>query len=190
MTPPFTARLSSRDSSQTETSNAEVPTSEQLVGQWYMTASSSGFWQEKHSACLTYQASTATPGALDDVTTFFLAGATQPSTTKGVNSPSAAGPGIYDWRGSGWLRMIRTSWEVVGWGALKNDKDEGELVLVTLAQKTMFSSRALSIYWRKKDGMDAEKIQAVAAALKALGDADLTSDVDKLRAIQQTWVAE
>ena len=86
--------------------------------------------------------------------------------------------------------MIRTSWEVVGWGALENGKDEDELVLVTLAQKTMFSSRALSIYWRKKDGMDAEKIQAVAAALKALGDADLTSHVDKLRAIQQTWVAE
>jgi hypothetical protein len=156
-----------------------------------MTASSSSFWQDpKHSACLTYQASTAAPGALDDVTTFFSDGSAVPSSTKGVSSPSAAGAGIYDWRGSGWLRMIRTSWEVVGWGALEDDEGEDGLVLVTLAHKTIFSPRALSVYWRKKDGMGAERIQAVSAALKAIADADLALDVDRLRATPQTWLAE
>ena len=191
MAPPFTARLGSRDLSQTATSSTKPPTSEQLVGQWYMTASSSSFWQDrKHSACLTYQVSAATPGALDDVTTFFSDGSVQPSSTKGVSSPSAAGAGIYDWRGSGWLRMIRTSWEVVGWGVLGNDEGDDELVLVTLAQKTMFSPPALSVYWRKKDGMGAERIQAVSAALKALGDANLALDVDRLRVVPQTGLAE
>lgn len=186
MTPPFTARLGSRGSSQP----TQVPTSEQLVGQWYMTASSSSFWQVgKHSTCLTYQLSTAAPGALDDMSTYVSDGSNQPSTTKGVSSPSAAGPGIYDWRGAGWLRMIRTSWEVVGWGALEGGGDEEE-VLVTLAAKTIFSPRALSVFWRKREGMGEERIQVVAAALKALGDANLTLDADGLRAIPQTWPAE
>jgi len=158
-----------------------------------MVASSSSFWQVgKHSVSVTYQASATAPGTLDDVTTYTTEGSTKPSSTKGVNTPSAAGAGIYEWRGTGWLRVVTSGWEVVGWGVLENDKDEGEdeVVLVTLAQKTIFSPRSLSIYWRKKDGMEPDKIRAVSAALEELADADITLDVSKLRATPYQWLDE
>ncbi|KAI1634631.1 hypothetical protein F4809DRAFT_665268 [Biscogniauxia mediterranea] len=164
-------------------------TTEQLICQWHMVASSSSFWTAgKHDVSVVYEDNTTTqskspPGTLNDIASYYSGSPpTQQHSTRGISSPSASASGVYNWRGVGWLRMVTTRWEIVGFGSLLGSN--GTDLLVTFAQKTIFSPQSLSIYCREKPQVsDDEVIQRVSDVLKQMGNAALSDEVDRLQAI-------
>lgn len=91
--------------------------------------------------------------------------------------------------------MVTSRWEVLGYGVLpgpegddnENENEEKrEPVLVTLAQKTMFSPTSLSIYCQTQHGAITEQdVKFVAKAMKELGDPGLEYEAERFKFIPQ-----
>ncbi|KAI1493663.1 hypothetical protein F5X96DRAFT_666580 [Biscogniauxia mediterranea] len=194
MAPSFRARspllLSADGGSNSSLSTVEyyLPTTTELIGQWHMVASSSSFWTAgKHDVSIVYEDTTtqskSPPGTLNDTASYYSGSPPTQHSTRGISSPSASAPGVYNWRGVGWLRMVTTRWEMVGFGSLLGSNDGTDL-LVTFAQKTIFSPQSLSIYCKEKPQVsNDEVIQRVSDVLKQMGNAALSDEVDRLQAI-------
>ncbi|KAK8075554.1 hypothetical protein PG997_010217 [Apiospora hydei] len=162
-----------------------LPTTTELVGEWHMAATSSAFWKDrKHSVSITYQSSTKSGpagAALDDVASYYAIDSSTQHSTKGVSTPSTSCSGVYDWHGTGFLRLVSTRWEIVGYGSLE---EMGAVVLVTLAQKTMFSPQSLSIYSKEKIEKPNEIVLIISDSLKSFGIAALSQEVEKLELME------
>ncbi|KAK7987373.1 hypothetical protein PG989_007688 [Apiospora arundinis] len=170
---------------------------------WNMIASTSSMWQDhKHSIAMTYSTpDNGTEGHQFNETTTWC-GDTVKNSSTGISRSVPDEPGrVYDWRGTGWLRLITTRWEIVGLGGLpilvghdhtkeiaqpsSGSDCEQVPVLVTFVRKTMFSPQALSVLVRPQldDAQKAAIIEHVAGLLKGLGVTSLSAEVDRLRPI-------
>ncbi|PYH70140.1 uncharacterized protein BO88DRAFT_275804 [Aspergillus vadensis CBS 113365] len=153
-----------------EHSPPPLPTTN-ILGTWYITRSSSPFWSDKRNPTITLTADTNTPpdtlplSALSQATTtspapiltnktsYQTLSSSSVKTTTGTDRAILAGkelgPIQMEWRGSGWLRMVSAQWEILGWGGA----DNGEWLLV-FANKSMFTPAGISLYSRRKTGVD------------------------------------
>lgn len=121
-----------------------LPTSHEFLHQWYMVASSSSFWKD-HKRCvsITCKASSqsnALPGSLDDLAAYGTDGSSKQSSTRGTSSPCTSEPGVYYWRGAGFLRLISIRWGIVGYGRINNT---GPAVLVSNILSSLNTSYAI-----------------------------------------------
>lgn len=163
-------------------------------------------WQDnKHSITITYTVEDSGDAhKVHDLAGWQTEKSDSVSSTRGFSTPSDAQEScrIYNWRGSGWLRMISTRWEIVGVGVAHVDignigvdedgrtgTERDPAVLVTFVQKTLFSPQALSIYV-KREHFHTDKQEAILTVVKgALQDLSceaLQADIEKIRTIPQT----
>ncbi|GLB09584.1 hypothetical protein AtubIFM57258_005509 [Aspergillus tubingensis] len=143
-----------------------------ILGTWYITRSSSPFWSDKRNPTITLTADTTTtpPGtlplsALSQATTTSPAPIltnktsyqtlssssvrTTTGTDRAISDGKQHGPIQMEWRGSGWLRMVSAQWEILGWGGADDDE-----WLLVFANKSMFTPAGISLYSRRKKGVD------------------------------------
>ncbi|KAI9167949.1 hypothetical protein HJFPF1_04091 [Paramyrothecium foliicola] len=168
---------------------------------WRMIASSSSMWQDRKYAIDTVYAPVgANTVDFSSEATWFGENSTKQSYTKGINHARATKTGYaYDWRGTGWLRLITTHWEILGLGIIPHRHREpeaevagskgtvdgnGTVVLVTFVQKTFFSPQALSVMVQEaqlENLREEDLLEDVSAALKGLGVHSLSAEVDVLK---------
>ncbi|CAH0052004.1 unnamed protein product [Clonostachys solani] len=156
-----------------------LPGFNDLGHKWMMAASSSSLWlDQKQGISVTYVDTTQssnTASSLNDQTTYTTIGSLKQTTTMGVSTPLDSHPGLFNWRGAGWLRMVSAQWEVVGFGTIKGGDS---LVLVVAAAKTLFSPQGLSVYYREGHPISGEDVDWVKNGIRELDDPVLTAEVD------------
>lgn len=120
-----------------EPSTIQPPILEQLLGQWYITYTSSPDWRDRRNVLLTYSLLGAInqPNArLDDLITYQSVSSAKLQTVHGTDTPSKTDPWAWTWRGNGLLRVASSHWEILGHGTLE---DCGQWIVV-YAQKSIF----------------------------------------------------
>ncbi|KAK2595604.1 hypothetical protein QQS21_006651 [Conoideocrella luteorostrata] len=184
----FTARaplLLGGDTGSTTPQNHLPELNELLESKWRMVASSSSFWQDqKRDVLVKYDVDSRNGSngmsVITDSTTYTTTSSSKQSVTKGVSTQSSSNASAYNWRGTGWLRMVTAQWEFVGFGSVGPGDSP---VLVLYAQKTIFSPQSLSIYCRDGASISAEDMDLIKTTLTGLEDSALTAEVDKVQSI-------
>jgi len=162
---------------------APYPTTDKIVGSWYITHTTSPVWKDKRNVVVTYaalaSASNAARPQLDDLITYQSLSSRKSQTMRGIDTPSAAGSGSWTWRGNGWLKFVTSQWEIVGHDDLPNSEDEGGWIAV-FAQKSVFTPAVLNVCTRSKGGLESGRLEELKVALKDSGHEELGKLADGL----------
>ncbi|KAI9876908.1 MAG: hypothetical protein M1830_005309 [Pleopsidium flavum] len=154
-------------------STVRVPLPEQLLGQWYITHTSSPAWQDKRNVVLTYTVLASSINQpyspMDDLITYQSQSSSKLQTVHGTDTPSRANPCAWTWRGNGWLKFVTSHWEILGHGELEAS---GQWIVV-YAQKSIFTPAVINVYTRKKEGLPEAMRKRIEGALEELGHEDL-----------------
>ncbi|KAF2200230.1 hypothetical protein GQ43DRAFT_351123, partial [Delitschia confertaspora ATCC 74209] len=168
------------------------PTLSWLEGTWHVTHSTLPMWKKSRNVRITYAripgtSSPSSPGVhLSDEVRYQSRGSTKIKTVKGVDKPMIVegnaedgGGGrdgkdggednaslSYQWRGSGWLFVASSKWEILGFGDEQGSENRW---VVTLFAKTIFTPAGIDIYSRAKEGLREETVEKLKGALKGLG---------------------
>jgi hypothetical protein len=144
------------------------PPLEWLQGTWSVTHSTLPMWTKAKNVRITYTIlppdDPSSPAQLDDVVTSEPTQRSllpQPRSIRGVDT--ADGPGAWNWRGRGWLRIASSHWEVLGWG-----ERGGERWVVTWFAASMFTPAGVDVYSSEKGGMSVGLYEDIVRALQAL----------------------
>jgi hypothetical protein len=169
----------SPDSTGSTQTDYTPPQAEELLTQWYLVTSSSTFWHDKYDISVTHSnlKSTATTDSFDNLTAYKTRGSDKPGSVKGVDSTEKANPGVFQWRGTGLLRMVSLRWELLGFGQTEG----GVRWMITSAQKTMFTPPSLNIYCDKVNGVPREEADRMLEVLKDLGNEGITKELEMMK---------
>ncbi|KFY00041.1 hypothetical protein V490_01509 [Pseudogymnoascus sp. VKM F-3557] len=140
-----------------------VPPRDSITGTWHVTHSTLPMWKKARNVAITYAplSEDANP-KLDDTVTYQNLTSPNLKTVSGIDTP--AGDGAWSWRGKGWLMIASSHWQFLGYGE-GGEGAEGEGWAVTYFQKTLFTPAGIDIYSRRKEGLGAEMLQGITAAL-------------------------
>ena len=128
-----------------------------------MTQSTLPLWKDKRNVNIAYEL--LPQNQIKDTTTYQAQSANaKVKSLSGINTPPADNPGAFDWRGTGWLKIATSHWEVLGYG----DLEDGNRWLVTYFSKTLFTPAGLDIYSRAKRGLSESELKSVQDALASL----------------------
>ena len=169
--PAFVLRPSTPDSALPASSSDgsfQPPSPEQLLGLWFITHTSLPFWRDKRNIKITYAApSSSSPLRLNadpitDAVTYQPPGSATLKTVQGVNTRAQGGrDGAWDWRGSGWVKVVSNHWEILGYGG----GEEGGCWMVIFTHKSFFAPAAVHVYSRGKEALGEETRKALMGAL-------------------------
>jgi hypothetical protein len=134
-----------------------------LLGTWHVTHSTLPIWKKARNVSITYTPLASSPEKLDDLVTYQSLTGDKLKTVSGTDAP--AGSGAWNWRGNGWLMIVSSHWEVLGWGEEEESDGEGCKWVVTYFAKTLFTPAGIDIYSRRKEGLKEGTLQAVKQAL-------------------------
>jgi hypothetical protein len=150
------------------------PSREWIEGKWYVTHSTLPLWKDKRNVNIEYE---LLPNNQIRDTTSYQAGSagSKVKTLSGINTPPADNPGAFDWRGSGWLKIASSHWELLGYG----DLEDGNRWLVTYFSKTLFTPAGLDIYSREKKGLSGPALEGIKESLAGLEAEELKKLVDE-----------
>ncbi|PLB43280.1 hypothetical protein P170DRAFT_514540 [Aspergillus steynii IBT 23096] len=81
-------------------------------------------------------------------------------------SGGGEGPIQMEWRGSGWLRMVSARWEILGWGG--EGEAEADEWLLVFADKSMFTPAGISLYTRRRTGVEDMEWAGIEEGLRRL----------------------
>ena len=167
-------------SSSSESTTFNPPALDWLAGSWRVTYSSLPLWKDKRNVIISYEilppSSTSEQPRIRDTTAYQGLKATdKQKTITGINN--LADPGAYDWRGTGWLKIATSHWEVLGFGDVEGD--EGNKWLVTYFAKTLFTPAGIDIYSLKKE-ISAEALEGIKKALAGLEHEEMKKLVGNL----------
>ena len=150
------------------------PTTEWMSGTWHVTHSTLPMWKNNRNVTITYKPLDRIENGvyqLDDIVKYQPLKADNIKTIVGVDTQSTQSPGAWDWRGKGWLKLITSHWEVLGYGKT----DAGTPWAVTFFQKTLFTPAGIDIYSKDKGGLQPKFVDAIAKALSDTEDPTLKS---------------
>ncbi|CAM6085873.1 unnamed protein product [Calypogeia fissa] len=176
-TPPsfITLRAPTKAAGGTSTSSSssttfKAPPASWLMGTWHVTHSTLPMWKKARNVSITYKTlSSDSDPRLDDQVTYQGLSSNKVNTISGIDTP--AGPGAWNWRGRGWLMIVSSLWELLGYGGegeeMGNDMN-GEQWVVTYFAKTLFTRSGIDIYSRRKEGLKQETVEAIKEALGRL----------------------
>ena len=144
-------------------------------------------WKTKRNVRITYSilpnnpkhdATENTTNQIDDLVSYQTLKSDKVKEVRGIDT--AAGPegGAWDWRGTGWLKIASSHWEVLGWG---NDSgSKGEAVgttnteesqwAVTYFAKTLFTPAGIDVYSRPDKNLSEQTLSAIKNGLQGLKD--------------------
>eukprot|EP00002_Diphylleia_rotans_P022566 TRINITY_DN4418_c0_g4_i1.p1 TRINITY_DN4418_c0_g4~~TRINITY_DN4418_c0_g4_i1.p1 ORF type:complete len:176 (+),score=34.53 TRINITY_DN4418_c0_g4_i1:55-582(+) len=138
---------------------------ETYVGQWHLVQSTLPFWTDKRKPRIHYvpiQETSPTP-KYQDVATFFEKGFFSSTWTEtqviGTDTQHPTVPTAYEWRGPGWMKILRCEWAFVAC--------EPSEYAILLFGKTLVTPEGLDILYRSPKP-DAQTIDKVKAALQAI----------------------
>ena len=149
------------------------PANHFLLGTWHVTHSSLPLWKGKCNVTITYQMlSPDSSGTMrmDDLVRYQAIGSEKVKTVHGVDTPTPGNPGAWDWRGKGWLRIVSSHWECLGFETAADDNPW----LVTYFAKTPFTPAGIDIYSRSPAGLPQPLIDAILTTLQGLGVEEIT----------------
>ncbi|KAK3683855.1 hypothetical protein B0T22DRAFT_263709 [Podospora appendiculata] len=182
LTPPtnITIRLPSKYSSSTSTTantSFTPPPLEWLYRTWSVTHSNLSLWHSARNVRITYKAHPPTASAppkhrIDDLVEYEArSGTGGVKTVKGLDTAAAPGEtGVWQWRGKGWMVLLTSHWEVLGWGERPRPDGSGEVErwVVTWFAATKFTKEGVDIYSDRREGGSEELVADVLAALRGL----------------------
>jgi hypothetical protein len=125
-------------------------------------------WKKVSNVTITYSPLSSDPSKLDDYVAYVsptLFGL-KVKSIQGIDTP--AGPGCWNWRGSGWLRIASSHWEILGYG--EEGRSEGGRWVVTYFAKTLFTPAGIDIYSWNQEGLKAETVERIKKALVEVED--------------------
>jgi hypothetical protein len=126
-------------------------------------------WKNARNVSITYSPLPNAPEKIDDLVAYQALSDDKVKTISGVDTP--AGPGAWNWRGNGWLMIVSSHWEVLGWGeedAATGEGEEGAPAgqwVVTYFARTLFTRAGIDVYSRRKEGLRESTLEAVKEAL-------------------------
>ncbi|EJT97318.1 hypothetical protein DACRYDRAFT_119442 [Dacryopinax primogenitus] len=159
-------------------SKAEFPI-DAFQGKWFVIQSTLGIWKTRKDVTITYTPHTPPPNlAYNDHVQYrstsspsskplcsivgistLLPTAAQSSTDTQPHQEHGA---HFKWRGSGWLRIASSKWQVLGY-----DLQEGWVV--TFFEKTLFTPAGLDVYARQPGTLSSERLSEIVKATQSLG---------------------
>lgn len=139
------------------------------AGTWYATHSTLPTWRDVRNLELHYTLLPSSSSALpqiEDLVTYQNLTSDKVKTIRGVNTVSSPDDtGEFDWRGKGWLKIVSSHWEILGWG---DDHDEATQWMVTFFSKTIFTPAGIDIVCRRKAGLSAKVVNEIKEALSRM----------------------
>ena len=146
-----------------------------LLGTWHVTHSTLPMWRNKRNVRISYsRLAPSSPSIaaeetdrLDDVVTYQSLDSDKVHTVHGVDKSSGETRDTWDWRGSGWLKIASSHWEVLGWGDEGGTGADNSWV-VTYFAKTLFTPAGVDVYSRRQQGLSQDTVQQIKAVLIAI----------------------
>ena len=141
----------------------QPPSSEQLLGQWFIVHSSLPYWSNKRNLQITYSRISTSDSStdLEDTITYQSTSSDKIKTIQGVNTlAQSEHQGAWDWRGCGWVKIVSNHWEILGHG----NHEAGDWIAIH-TQKSFFAPAAIHVYSRVKDALPEEIKDTLTATL-------------------------
>ncbi|KAK9427630.1 hypothetical protein V1505DRAFT_350706 [Lipomyces doorenjongii] len=169
-----------------------------LQGTWHVTHSTLPMWKSNRNVHITYtpllsssnpipdgshSAADAADIQLDDLVSYNSLNGDKVKTIHGIDTPVAEG--AWHWRGTGWLAIASSHWEILGYGTEKPDGpaplhndaieagaqmvvEDGNQWIVTYFTKSLFTPAGIDIYSRSAEGLRDETVSDIREMLKGL----------------------
>ena len=131
-----------------------------------MARTSNSFWKDKRNVKMRYTASG------DDRFSYRPAHASTEKHMNGKNLPVPTAEAVFSWQGAGVLRLFTAKWEIVGFHKRMTEDVRSEW-MVTFQHATMFTSPAVNVACRSKDGLDENTVKIIDEWLGSLGGKEL-----------------
>ncbi|KZV80873.1 hypothetical protein EXIGLDRAFT_730156 [Exidia glandulosa HHB12029] len=136
---------------------------EEIMGKWHVVRSSLPMWKGKKDVTLTYTPikPTTDPLSFKDLVEYRGEGkpaTSTPSSVKGVDHQQGAAR--FEWRGSGWLKIATSKWELIGYG--------GQWA-VSFFAKTLFTPAGIDILVRTPGELADDVLDGIARDIVAVG---------------------
>lgn len=139
-----------------------------LSGTWHVSHSSHPHWKGKHSLNITYEilpSDSSGVTKIDHVVTYQAIGSDKIKTLRGLNTPTPGNQDAWDWRGKGWLTIVSSHCECLGFGHVQGNNRW----IVRYFAKTLFTPAGIDIYTQHKEGLPQSTIDEILKSLKELG---------------------
>lgn len=163
------------------------PTIDQLSGTWHVTHSTLPLWSDKRNITVSYKPLEPIPGSkqqvlqrLDDIVTYQSLTSDKIKTVHGIDTASDEGTANWDWRGSGWLKLVTSHWEILGFG-----QDSGVYWAVFYFASTYVTPAGMDILYKSKEGISAETFSAIKEALTTVEDPVVKKLAGELYTVKQ-----
>lgn len=157
-------------------------------------------WRKNRNVEVTYNplpSSASSPQRLEDEVAYYTIGSTKRSTVVGIDTACGEGEGgelgAFDWRGKGWLKLVSSHWEVLGWGYVGEggehgsseerreapageEEEEGkeeDKWMMTWFSKTVFTPAGIDVYARTKGGHAGWVVEKLREALAGMEDEEM-----------------
>ena len=168
MTNPFVLRaLEASISPSSESAAFQPPSPEHLLGQWFIIHTSLPFWRDKRNITIVYSAAYPQPtptNIINDTVTYQNLSSDKVKTVQGTNT-AAQGErqGAWDWRGSGWVKVVSNHWEILGYGSGESG-DEGRWMVIH-TRKSFFTPAAIHVYSKSQKALTEETRRSLMSTL-------------------------
>lgn len=163
------------------------PTIDQWSGTWHVTYTTIPMWSDKRNVTFIHKPLEPTTGSkqqvlhrLDDTVTYQSLTSDKIKTIHGIDTASDEGTGNWDWRGTGWLKLVTSHWEILGFG-----QDSGASWAVICFASTYLTPLGMDIVSKSKKGMSAETFSAIKEALTKIEDPVVKRLAGELYAVKQ-----
>lgn len=164
-----------------------APTMDQLSGLWHITDSTLPLWSDKRNVTISYAPIEPKTGSnqqslkrMNDTVAYQSLTSDKTKTIDGIDTASDEGTENWDWRGSGWLKLITSHWEILGFG-----QDSGVDWALVYFYSTYLTPFGVDILCRSKEGVSAETLSAIKEALTKVEDPVLTKMAGELYSVKR-----
>ncbi|KAK0389969.1 hypothetical protein NLU13_3542 [Sarocladium strictum] len=168
----------------------EPPPLDWLTRTWTVTHSTLAMWRSARNVRITYKilpggggadgggggsssSNNDKPDRIDDLVEYEPTSST--SKLKNVKGVDTRSPTLgWDWRGKSWLFFVTSHWEVLGWGEVLSEDDDGEGTevlerwVVTWFAPTVFTKEGLDVYSDREGGVSEETYRRICEGLEAM----------------------
>ncbi|KAL9009987.1 MAG: hypothetical protein Q9173_005037 [Seirophora scorigena] len=154
MTSAFVLRPSLLALPTSDASTFQPPSTNDLLGDWWIVQTSLPYWRDKRNVKITYTQlandNTATLSVQDDAS-YQLLDSDKTKMIRGINTLSQRDqPGAWDWRGTGWVKIVSNHWKILAYGP--GGGEEMEWLLIH-TEKSFFTPAAVHVYSRVKTAL-------------------------------------
>ena len=148
------------------------PTVDQLTGTWHVVYSTLPLWKNKRNVNITYKPLAPITSSkqevlqrIDDIVAYQTLTSDTIKTIHGIDTTSGEGTGNWDWRGTGWLKIVSSHWEILGVGEHLGD----DWAIIFFAS-TLFTPSGVDILSKSRGGVPKGTVVAVKEALLKIED--------------------